>query len=161
MSDNFEARMMKDKPEEGEEHSLSSWSVNAEPVAIILDRHRADIAPSISDGLRIGAASTVDQLRLSGEPQDLPRVYERGVKCKNVLYRSDVLGPWPVEQESDHTGAQIDPSDPGIIHVYDPLQDRYIPLYELGDEAASGSSTSTSEHHAVAGYAPTSDGAGS
>ncbi|HEX9987522.1 MAG TPA: hypothetical protein VGE45_03480 [Chloroflexia bacterium] len=159
MDDNFEARMMNDRPDEREEHSLSNWSVNAKPVVIISDRLRADIVTYISDGIRI-AANTVDQLRLSGEPKELPRVYERGVKFENVLYRSHVLGPWSVEQESEHTGAQINPSDPGIIHVYEPLQGRYIPAHGLVDESASGCSTSTPDHHAVARYARHSDGAG-
>jgi hypothetical protein len=99
MSDNFEARMMNDKPEEREGHCLSSWSVNAEPVAIILDRPRADIAPSTSGGIQV-PTNTLDQLRPSVEPEGMPRVYERGMKCENVFYRSDVLGPWPVDQEN-------------------------------------------------------------
>lgn len=159
MSDNFEATMMNDRPDEGEEYSLSRWSVNAEPVVIISDRHGADIAASASNKLRV-SPNTVEQLRPSEEPKEMPRVYERGVKCKNVLYGSDVLGPWLVDQESDHTGAQFNPSDLGIIHVYDPLQERYIPVHELGDESASSSSKSTPDRHALARHARDSDGAG-
>lgn len=81
---------------------------------------------------------SVDDIQVLLGRVEYRRIWHYGIEFENMRYNCAELGPLRFALGSKVTKIKYNPRDLGVIQVYDPFNDRYIPVPSLEPENAVG-----------------------